>query len=76
MKCKILDQVHQLASYWAAIVHDYEHEGLSNDFLVKTQHHLAVTYNDQSPLENHHLAASARVVSQPQYSYMPVRCLY
>lgn len=72
MKSKVMDRVHQVASYWSAIVHDYEHGGLNNDFLVKTAHPLAIRYNDSSPWENHHLAASSEVLYQPEYCFCPV----
>ena len=62
-----------LASYWSAIVHDFEHEGLNNDFLIKTGHPLALLYNDQSPLENHHLAAAFKIWIDPHCQYMTVR---
>ena len=61
-----------LASYWSAVVHDFEHGGLNNDFLVKTAHPIALIYNDQSPLENHHLAAAFRIWIDPQCQYMTV----
>ncbi|DBB07279.1 TPA: hypothetical protein ACH3X3_008783 [Trebouxia sp. C0006] len=48
-------------TYWSAITHDFEHGGLNNDFLIRTYHPLAICYNDQSPLENHHLAAASRI---------------
>ncbi|GAX78545.1 hypothetical protein CEUSTIGMA_g5985.t1 [Chlamydomonas eustigma] len=47
-----------LASILAAVIHDYDHRGVNNDFLIKTNDPLAVLYNDTSPMENHHLAAS------------------
>ncbi len=36
--------------------------GLNNDFLIKTHNDLALTYNDISPLEMFHSAASAKVL--------------
>ena len=73
VKSKGADRLTLLASYIAALVHDYEHSGFNNDFLIKTSHDLAVTYNLQSPLENHHLAASTRVFLQQRYNFLGVR---
>ncbi|KXZ50319.1 hypothetical protein GPECTOR_17g958 [Gonium pectorale] len=58
MHINYVDQLGLLAAYFAAIVHDYGHPGLTNDFLVATLDPLAVRYNDRSPLENHHAAAA------------------
>ena len=66
--------VHQhIASMWSAVMHDFEHGGVNNDFLIKTSAPLAVLYNDQSPLENHHLAASTALFGQDRYRFLPVR---
>ncbi|KAK9863546.1 hypothetical protein WJX84_008465 [Apatococcus fuscideae] len=54
----VLDSALQLAGYLAAIVHDFGHPGLTNDFLIRTRHQLATTYNDISPLENMHVSAT------------------
>ena len=59
-------------TYWAALVHDYDHKGLNNDFLIRTAHPLAITYSDQSPLENHHIAAATRVFLEPECRYLRV----
>ncbi|KAG2425825.1 hypothetical protein HXX76_013450 [Chlamydomonas incerta] len=53
-----LDALGLLASYYAAIVHDFAHPGLTGDYLIATSDPLAIRYNDRSPLENHHCAAS------------------
>ena len=75
LKSKVMNRTQQLATYWSATVHDYEHGGLNNDFLIKTAHPLAIMYNDSSPLENHHLAASSRVLYTPEYCFPPVSLL-
>ena len=36
MKSKAMDKGTIWSCYWAALVHDYEHGGLNNDFLIKT----------------------------------------
>ncbi|KAF5833462.1 hypothetical protein DUNSADRAFT_10217 [Dunaliella salina] len=51
-----------LAAYMAAVVHDLEHKGVNNDFLVKTLDPLALFYNDRSPMENHHASAAFRLL--------------
>jgi hypothetical protein len=54
----------------AAITHDYEHQGVNNDFLVKTAHSRATRYNDRSPNENHHVAASFALLKRPEYNFL------
>ena len=39
-------------------IHDFEHLGWNNAYLIETQHEWAVTYNDISVCENHHVAAA------------------
>ena len=43
-------------------MHDYAHKGLTNDFIISTRDPLALLYNDQSPMENHHLCASFEII--------------
>eukprot|EP00899_Mesostigma_viride_P001453 jgi/Mesvir1/11308/Mv01090-RA.2 len=51
-----LRRIDWLAAVCAALVHDYKHPGVNNDFLNRTKEELAIIYNDNSPLENYHLA--------------------
>ena len=63
------------SSLFAAMVHDYQHGGLNNDFLIKTHHPFALLYNDQSPLENHHCAATCKLIYDEEFRYLPVGLL-
>ncbi|DBA80660.1 TPA: hypothetical protein ACH3X1_007904 [Trebouxia sp. C0004] len=75
LKSKVLSRAQYMSSYWSAITHDYEHGGLNNDFLIKTANPLAILYNDQSPLENHHCAAAARLLFDPSCQYIQFAAL-
>ena len=46
---KYLDAVDLAACYLAGAVHDLQHHGLTNAFLVATEHPLAITYSDRAP---------------------------
>lgn len=73
LKNKAMSRLQQVATYWSALVHDHEHGGVNNDFLIKTRHPLAITYNDTSPLENHHCASASRLLFSPEYTYFPMQ---
>ncbi len=47
----------------SAAVHDYDHPGVNNSYLVNTLDNLALAYNDRSPLENHHVASAFTVMN-------------
>ncbi|KAL3161210.1 putative 3',5'-cyclic phosphodiesterase pde-3 [Trebouxia sp. C0009 RCD-2024] len=70
MKTGAVRKLQLFCSCWSAATHDYEHGGLNNDFLIKTAHPLALTYNDQSPLENHHVAAASKLLVDPDCAYL------
>ena len=72
VKSNAVSRNQRFATYWSAVVHDFEHGGMNNDFLIKTSSPLALLYNDQSPLENHHLSASTRVVYAPENRFLTV----
>ncbi|XP_041852283.1 cGMP-inhibited 3',5'-cyclic phosphodiesterase B isoform X2 [Melanotaenia boesemani] len=60
-----------MALYVAAAMHDYDHPGRTNAFLVATNAPQAVLYNDRSVLENHHAASAwSLYLSQPEYNFL------
>ena len=59
------EALHMLGMYMAAVVHDFDHRGVTNGFLVQDEDPLALLYNDTSPQEHHHLAAAFAVLRQP-----------
>ena len=65
-----------LAAIFAAAIHDVDHPGLTNQYLINTSSELALMYNDESQhlirtgphvndesvLENHHLAVAFKLL--------------
>ncbi|KAF5828637.1 hypothetical protein DUNSADRAFT_17295 [Dunaliella salina] len=60
----IADPLFMLSAYLAAIIHDFEHQGLTNAFLIATESPLAMRYNDNAPLEQHHLSSAFSVLKE------------
>ncbi|KAL3867914.1 hypothetical protein ACJMK2_040758 [Sinanodonta woodiana] len=53
-----------LAAIFGCAIHDVDHPGLSNQYLVNTCSELALMYNDESVLENHHLAVAFKLLQE------------
>lgn len=53
------------AAITGSIIHDYDHPGTDNLYLVKSKESRALLYNDKSVLENHH-AAQASILAMKE----------
>ncbi|OMJ85302.1 hypothetical protein SteCoe_13396 [Stentor coeruleus] len=51
-------------------IHDFQHPGLNNSFLMNSSHDLAILYNDMSVLESHHVAASFAIIKDKNNNFL------
>jgi len=58
---KVLNYESQYAILVAALCHDCDHRGCNNAFEIMTRSELALRYNDNAPLENHHCARTFEI---------------
>ncbi|KAL2914797.1 Chk1 protein kinase [Polyrhizophydium stewartii] len=50
----------------ASAVHDLDHPGVNNNFLVQSHHPLATLYNDVAVLESHHASKAFEIAKHPE----------
>ena len=62
-----------LSAILAAALHDFEHVGLTNDFLRKSAHPLALQYPQGSVLEQHHCTASFELMEKANLVFPTLR---
>uniref|UniRef100_A0A0A9WWX1 Calcium/calmodulin-dependent 3',5'-cyclic nucleotide phosphodiesterase 1A n=1 Tax=Lygus hesperus TaxID=30085 RepID=A0A0A9WWX1_LYGHE len=65
-----LSEVQVFAALFAAAIHDFDHPGINNNFLVKTNSHLATLYNDHSVLENLHVSSVFELMKNPVFDIL------
>ncbi|XP_029640624.1 high affinity cAMP-specific and IBMX-insensitive 3',5'-cyclic phosphodiesterase 8B-like isoform X2 [Octopus sinensis] len=57
----IFDQMDEISCLISAIIHDVDHPGRTNAFLINARNELALLYNDLAVLENHHVSLAFSV---------------
>ncbi|XP_047544538.1 calcium/calmodulin-dependent 3',5'-cyclic nucleotide phosphodiesterase 1 isoform X3 [Vanessa atalanta] len=57
-----LSDLEIFATLVAAVIHDFEHTGTTNNFHVMSGSDTALLYNDRAVLENHHISAAFRLI--------------
>ncbi|XP_044597165.1 calcium/calmodulin-dependent 3',5'-cyclic nucleotide phosphodiesterase 1-like, partial [Cotesia glomerata] len=61
-----LTELEIFAAFIAAIIHDYDHTGTTNNFHVMAGSDTALLYNDRAVLENHHVSATFRILKEDE----------
>jgi len=67
---QLITPLDRLACILGAAIHDHEHPGYNNNFLMATKHEFAIKYNDVSVLENHHIASSWALLLQDDFNFL------
>ncbi|CAH8632235.1 unnamed protein product [Heterobilharzia americana] len=65
-----LNDLDIFATLFAAVIHDYEHTGTTNNFHIATRSELALIYNDRGVLENHHVSSVFRLMQEEEFSIL------
>ena len=63
-------ELEQFALLLAALCHDIDHSGRTNAFEVNSYSNLALKYNDESVLENHHSALTFKILCEEKYNVL------
>ncbi|KAG9511109.1 cAMP-specific 3',5'-cyclic phosphodiesterase 4D [Fragariocoptes setiger] len=59
-----------LAALFAAAIHDVDHPGVTNQYLINSDNELALMYNDTSVLENHSLAVAFKLLQNEDCDFI------
>jgi hypothetical protein len=60
-----LTHMKKMTAIVAALCHDIGHPAVNNNFLIHTQHELALQYMFESPLEKYHIYQTFSILSKP-----------
>lgn len=63
-----MDNIDLFSIIFSGSIHDFEHPGYNNTYLINVGHKFALRYNDQSVLENHHVAATYALMNEKKYN--------
>lgn len=61
---RFFDPIDILCMIVSAVSHDLDHDGYNNNFQINAKTHLALIYNDRSPLEMYHCAVAFHILNK------------
>ncbi|KAM3141805.1 hypothetical protein pb186bvf_006127 [Paramecium bursaria] len=67
---RYLDTTEQFAALLSSLCHDVDHTGRTNGFEVARMSKLAIRYNDESVLENHHVSMTFKIIQKDKYNIL------
>uniref|UniRef100_A0AC35U6D6 Phosphodiesterase n=1 Tax=Rhabditophanes sp. KR3021 TaxID=114890 RepID=A0AC35U6D6_9BILA len=67
---EVFSDIEVLAAIFAAAVHDVDHPGFTNQYLINSNNELAIMYNDESVLEQHHLAVAFKLLQDSNCDFL------
>ncbi|PAV89934.1 hypothetical protein WR25_15247 [Diploscapter pachys] len=59
-----------LAAIFSGAIHDVDHPGFTNQYLINSNNELAIMYNDESVLEQHHLAVAFKLLQDSNCDFL------
>lgn len=65
-----LNDLEVFATLIAAIIHDFEHTGTTNNFHVMSGSDTALLYNDRAVLENYHTSTAFKLLKEEEYNIL------
>ncbi len=66
----LFTDIELLSIYFSAIIHDVDHPGVSNNFLIAINSPMSILYNDKSILENHHCSKAFGILQKPDCNFV------
>jgi cAMP-specific phosphodiesterase 4 len=66
----VFSDLEVLAAVFSAAIHDVDHPGFTNQYLINSSSELAIMYNDESVLEQHHLAVAFKLLQDPNCDFL------
>eukprot|EP00002_Diphylleia_rotans_P032170 TRINITY_DN6736_c0_g1_i1.p1 TRINITY_DN6736_c0_g1~~TRINITY_DN6736_c0_g1_i1.p1 ORF type:complete len:863 (-),score=163.01 TRINITY_DN6736_c0_g1_i1:432-3020(-) len=60
---RFLESPERFGCLLAAIIHDFRHPGVNNNFLMSIEDPIAITFNDSSVLENYHVSEAFKLMA-------------
>ncbi|UMM17310.1 hypothetical protein L5515_013929 [Caenorhabditis briggsae] len=66
----VFSDLEVLAAIFAGAIHDVDHPGFTNQYLINSNNELAIMYNDESVLEQHHLAVAFKLLQDGNCDFL------